>query len=192
MRGILIGFLVCFTCYSAPLDGGELSARMAAKAGELCIICDGPVKAGDPAYLYEGQRVVMHPGEEARFLKDPERYMAKLKPDNIIMSSDTPPLASFDWIWVVAFVLGGLVFGGLAAQTAICKGRSPWKCFLAGLVFSVPAFLYLSTRTGGATARRFPPGATKLPLTRAPAPCPGCGYPNHPAATKCEIGRAHV
>jgi len=161
-----------------------LSKRLAARAGETCIVCDQPVRAGDPAYLYGGQRVAVCPNDEARFLADPAAYLAPLRPNNIVMNPE-PTGDGRLWLWMGLFALNGLLFGALAAQAAARKGRSMAAHFLAGFVFSLPGYLYSATRPVQEGAPRLSPGEWKLHATREPEPCPHCGHANHPAARRC-------
>jgi len=162
----------------------QLSERLQARAGETCIVCDQAVREGDPAYLYGGQRVAVCPEDEPRFLADPAGYVARLRPNNIVMNPEPSGDGRF-WLWMGLFALNGLLFGALAAQAAARKGRSMAAHFLAGFIFSLPGYLYSATRPVREGAPRIPPGEWKFHTTREPEPCPECGHPNHPTADRC-------
>ena len=95
------------------------------------------------------------------------------------------PSMAASWAWVGILALAGVVFGGLCAQVAFRKGRSPARWLVLGLLFSAFAFLYLCIAAPAAGARALPSGLRKMPLTRDPSRCPGCGHPNHPSARRC-------
>jgi hypothetical protein len=91
------------------------------------------------------------------------------------------------WFWLGCYVLAGLVFGALAAHRALQTGNRALPWFFAGLLFSLPGYLFLLTRPkrevtapGGV-----PVGLKKMGTTYEPTPCVRCGEMNHPAATEC-------
>jgi hypothetical protein len=155
-----------------------------ARAGEICIVCNNRVSTQDDCYLVDGQRIVVHAAVcNGQFLSHPGQYMAPLRPNDILFGVFHSRVPS-GWFWAGIYVLLGLVFGGLSAHRAIATGRAPLRWFLAGLLFSVVAYLYLlAARPEAAVA--LPPGLHKLPLTRDPLPCPNCGHGNHPSALRC-------
>ena len=108
-----------------------------------------------------------------------------LQPNNILFQSTAGGHMGGEWIWPVLFVLAGLGFGGLSAQAALHKGRQPLPAFLCGFLLLLPGYLYVATRASVAGAAGAPPGLGKIPLTRAPVPCPACGMANHPSAAQC-------
>ncbi len=81
-------------------------------------------------------------------------------------------------LWFGLYILVGLIFGGLAAGTALRKGMPPVRWFFLGMIFTAPVWAYLSICNchGPASGR-----ATTLP----PLACPKCGALNHPAARGC-------
>ncbi len=161
-----------------------LSERLPARPGETCIVCDQAVGDTGAAYLYRGQRVAVCAADEERFLADPAAYAARLRPNNIVMNPE-PAGDGPVWLWAGLFILQGLLFGALAAQAAAQKGRSIAGHFLAGLLFSLPGYLYAAAASAANGAPGIGPGRWKAQATRDPAPCPQCGYPNHPAADRC-------
>lgn len=170
------------------LFGSEkLSDRLEAREGETCLVCNGPVHKGDSAYLANGQRVALHAADccEGEFLRKPAQFMAKTRPNDILFSGTANVGISGTWLWAVVYVLLGLGMGGLCSHTAVQKGRSPLCWFFGGFFCSIPAFVYLCTRRASELATAVPSGLGKVPLTRDPVPCPGCGYDNHPSAQRC-------
>ena len=82
-------------------------------------------------------------------------------------------------LWFGLYVLAGLIFGGLAAGTALRKGMPPVRWFFLGLVFTAPVWAYLLIcNCQGASES----GREK---TLHPLACPKCGALNHPAAAGC-------
>lgn len=175
MRIVLSILLISVFCVLVSATE-RLSERLSAEEGETCVVCNEGVSAGDVAYHAGGQRVAVHQACEAEFLSDPAAHVARLRPSNMIFGAETGTRIPAGWMWLGLFALLGLVFGGLCAQAAVGKGRSPGTSFLLGMFFSVPAYIYLLLQ---------PAGCRRPPLTRAPAPCPGCGHANHPAASQC-------
>ncbi|MGH8248277.1 MAG: hypothetical protein ACREUU_17790, partial [Gammaproteobacteria bacterium] len=70
------------------------------------------------------------------------------------------------YFWLGAYVLAGLVFGGLCASRAVAKGRPAVGWFFAGLFLLAPAYMMLVLTKGDEPAR----GGTLPPLR-----CAGCG-----------------
>ena len=89
------------------------------------------------------------------------------------------------WLLIGVYVLLGLIFAGMATHQAVNTGRSAVPWLAAGLFFNV--FGYVALLAKGPGPRKDPrySGIKKIPATAAPAECPNCTAPNHPAATSC-------
>jgi len=172
----------------AQVPAGErLSQRMEARAGETCLICNRPVQSGDVAYLAGGQRAALHAAEccEGPFLAQPARHMAKMRPNDILFSGTANIGLPAAWLWPGLYLLLGLATGGFCAHAAVRKGRPPIRWFFTGLILPVAACIFLAFFSPPADSPALPAGLRKVPKTREPARCPGCGRENHPAATDC-------
>lgn len=157
-----------------------------AKEGEICVVCNNRASGRDACYLAGGQQIVVHAADccEGEFLRHPGKYLAALRPNQILFSVWPRAGLASPWFWFGVSVLAGLVFGGLSAHTALATGRAPLPWFLAGLFFSLAAYGYLLTARAVSNPV-LPPGLRKLPPTREPVPCPRCGAGNHPSARNC-------
>ncbi len=157
-----------------------------AKSGEICVVCNNRVGGKDACYLAGGQEIVVHAADscEGEFLRHPGKYLASLRPNDILFAVWPRSGMATPWFWFGIYVLVGLLFGGLSAHKAIATGRAPLAWFLAGFFFSVVAYGYLlAARPRGPVT--LPAGLRKIPTTREPLPCPKCGSGNHPSARNC-------
>ncbi len=166
-----------------------LGRRVEGRAGEICLVCQKPLEAGDGAYLAEGQRLPVHRGGcEARLRAQPLVWLARLQPSGALFDSkkDSGALSRF-WFFTGAYILLGLVFGALCAHRALHKACCPVTWFGLGLAFNVFAYLFLWMRPQGVMVAPagVPPGLGKISATFAPRACPRCGAANHPAAAAC-------
>jgi hypothetical protein len=159
------------------------------RAGETCIVCDKAIGAKDRVYEVEGQRVAVHVGAcDNAFTREPERYLARLKPRGAFLEAE-PNLARHIWWGWFAFgiyVLLGLVFGAFCASRAVNHALQPWPWFLVGFFLNLFGFLALVTLPAGDSSMvGLPPGLVKVPTTSSPRACPRCGAMNHPSAMSC-------
>lgn len=190
LAAAILGFAVT-ALGTASAANTETTFRASAtpRPRDMCIECDKPIGPGDRVYLINGQRIAVHAGAcELAFERNPEKYLAKVKPQgNQFMDADSGGSArSWRWLAFGVYALAGLVFGGLCGYEAVNRGFRPLPWFLAGLFFNVFGFLvFLSRPAGVASTGPSTPGLTKVPVTRAPQPCPRCGTPNHPSAAAC-------
>ncbi len=157
-----------------------------AKSGETCVVCNNRVSGKDACYLAGGQEVVVHAADgcEREFLRHPAKYLAALRPNDILFAVWPRSSMATAWFWFGLYVLAGLLFGGLSAHRALATGRAPLAWFLAGLFFLIVAYGYLLVAKPLA-AVALPAGLRKLATTREPLPCPKCGSGNHPSARNC-------
>jgi hypothetical protein len=189
LTGALVLALVLTT---GALGESRPSERQPVQGRETCVVCNRTVPDGGAAYLVGGQRVAVCPGCEREFLADPIGYLASLRPSNVIFDARTRSYLSDGWIWVGIYALLGLLFGGLSAQAAVHRGRSPFKGLLLGLVFLLPGYLSVALRSPTGSAPVVPRGLRKVPLTHTPIPCSRCGETNHPAARTCSGCDGHI
>jgi hypothetical protein len=189
-----IGLALFFAAAQALLcqePGGQTTTYpvVEARAGEICIVCEKPVGATDRVYEVEGQRVAVHVGAcDNAFLRQPERYLARLKPRGAFLGAEPNLAPNISWGWFAfgIYVLLGLVFGAFCAYRAVNRALKPWPWFLAGFFFNLFGFLALVTRPAGDSSRAgLPRGMVKVPTTYSPRVCPRCGAMNHPSATTC-------
>lgn len=93
------------------------------------------------------------------------------------------------WLILGLYVILGLVAGATCGYLAVGRGLSPLPWFFAGLLLNVVALAVLVIARRPADLSHYPggipSGLKKVPTTRAPRRCPGCGANNHPAARSC-------
>jgi len=158
-----------------PQPGPRVEGPFPARDGEICVVCNGNLSPADAAYFIDGQRVGVMKDMQEDLLREPLRYVSRLRPENATAHArQTPQPAGY--ILVGLFVLSGLVLGGACAHMAVTKGYPPWTWFLLGFCFSAPAAVALAFR---------PPAARPAPSSLTPVPCPACGRTNHPRASAC-------
>lgn len=160
-------------------------------SGEQCLVCGRRIYGEDVVELrYKGRTFHVAEPMLGDFEEEPERYFRKLQPRAALFDEEQVrdrPLAS-GWLLFGLYVLAGLLCGALAAYLAVGHGRRPLPWFFAGLALNVLAPAALAALPRGdlsALPAGVPPGLAKVPTTRAPAACPVCGSPNHPAARRC-------
>ena len=165
---------------------------VAAKAGEICIVCGMPVSSGDIAIILKGRRMPVMKDMAAAVLKNPEIYFKSKQAKGALFQEDfqTPPGAaqagvSLGWFLAGLYVLSALIFGGLSGVAAVAKGLPPISSFFFGLGLSVFGYLYVLTRPSQTASPSVPAGLVKVPVTQSPLACPQCGNTNHPAAATC-------
>ena len=171
------------------LDGRVVGRRVPVERGDICLICNQPVGANDAVYLIQGQRVPLHYAAHHEAL-GPQlaALLVQLKPRGAFLGA-VEQHTRLSWKWFAAglYVLGALVFAGLAAHRALHAGHNPVAWFAVGLAFSAVGYLWLLTRPRRAVfaPAGVPGGWRKIAATRAPEACPACGMLNHPSATQC-------
>jgi len=167
--------------------------RTAVRSGERCFVCGGLLETTNGfALIVKGRRVPLDRIHVGEFLKNQEKYFARLQPAGALFAE------SFDakngnasggvsWGWFLAglYVLIALLFAGLSGYVAVGKGLTPIPSFFTGLAFSAAGFLYILTRPSVARAGTIPPGFVKVPTTSNSLPCGKCGTRNHPSARRC-------
>ncbi len=165
---------------------------VAAKVGEICIVCGMPVSSGDIAIILKGRRMPVMKDMAAAVLKDPETYFKNKQAKGALFQEDfrAPSGAvqggvSLGWFLAGLYILSALIFGGLSGTAAVAKGLPPISSFFFGFGLSVFGYLYVLTRSSRTVSRSVPAGLAKVPVTQSPLACPGCGNTNHPAAAAC-------
>lgn len=162
---------------------------MEPRPGEICLVCNDPLHAGDAVYLVQGQRVPIHLGAcDSKLRSRLQYYLAQLRPRGAFLGDEGErPALSRVWFFAGLYILLGLIFAALCAHYALDAGRSPVAWFGVGLVLNAVGYLLLLTRPkrdilapGGV-----PKGLHKVATTHAPQPCLECGGENHPSARRC-------
>jgi len=174
-------WLIVLSALSYAQSRPKIEGPFQAKDGETCIVCNSKLDSTDLAFVVDGQRVGIARGMEDEFLSNPLKYLTALRPEGQFSGRSTGSMRNV-YFWGGVFVLAGLLFGGACAHMALAKGRSGWRWFFLGFFFSAPACLALAVKENGPAV---PTGLSKIPATRDPVACPGCGAANHPAAAKC-------
>lgn len=163
--------------------------RIEAKLGEICLVCNQPIRAGDATYLVKGQRVPIHLGECDRQLRaDPQNILPRLRPRGAFLGAGHDELALSNlWFFAGLYVVLGMIFAALCAHRALHAGHSPVAWFGVGLALHAFGYLLLLTRPKREidAPAGVPPGLCKIAATHPPQPCPGCGAANHPSAGEC-------
>lgn len=159
--------------------------------GERCIVCKQQVHGADVLEIrYKGRRFFVKAAMLEDFDADPPRYFQDLQARSGLFDERAVGggRVSVGWLALGGYVVVGLVFAALCGYLAIGRGLAPLPWFFAGLAGNVAAlFVLLVTPRGDLEAlpAGVPAGLAKVPVTRRPVPCPGCGTANHPAATEC-------
>lgn len=166
---------------------------VAARDGEICVVCGSAVSSSDVAIIVKGRRLPVMREMSDELLRHPENYFKRKQPRSALFQEEfeTAPGAvqsgiGLGWFLAGTYVLSALVFAGLSGATAIARGLPPIPSFFAGLALSAIGYLYVLTRAPRLAAPLgFPAGLAKVPVTQSPLVCPECGSTNHPSAALC-------
>ena len=173
-----------YSQYNAPIEDNY--PRVEVRPGDHCTVSGEPLGPGDVCLLVDGRRVPLKKEAVDIFLNNQEKYFSKLQPKSALFteSMGNSKKLSIKWFIFGIYILVGLFFAALTSHAAVGKGLKPIPWFFTGLFFN--AFGYLAVlMKKSEDVNNVPGGFTKVPLTSAPAVCPGCGYENHPTAKKC-------
>jgi hypothetical protein len=167
---------------------------VAAKAGEVCIVCGMPVSSGDIAIVVKGRRMPVMKDMAETVLRNPEFYFKHKQARGALFQEDFQAPSGADraavslgWFLAGLYVLSALIFGGLSGNAAVAKGLPPISSFFLGLGLSFFGYLYVLTRPSDEARRGFSAGRLKVSATQSPLACPQCGNTNHPAAASCAL-----
>lgn len=174
---------------ASQVEPAAPGVAVAPRQGDICVVCNQPIGPDDRVYLIDGQRVAVHAAEDEVFRRNPDRYLAQVRPRGGLLGTEPDARAALSWHWLAfgAYVLLGLTFAGLSGYGAVNRGLRPVPWFFLGLAFNVFAYLALLTRPKreAAAVEELSRGLSKVHVTYAPEPCPHCGTPNHPSASAC-------
>lgn len=173
---------------SGPRSGGDGPVVTAEReaAGEPCAVCSRELGPGEKAYQVKGRWIPLHDGECREELRArPGRLLAAIQPRGALFAESESAPSALRWGWFLAgaYVLLGLLSGALAVHMAYPRRRAAAFWFVMGLLFNLLALAVLAASSR--PLESMPGGLGKIPVTSAPAPCPGCGATNHPAAAAC-------
>jgi len=187
---------LCF--FTLPLWAQETTSQMPyrkvqPRLGEYCTVGNVPLDTlQDVALIVRGRRVPLHRTMVDSFMRTQEKYFSQKQPKGALFQEElsAPAGAALagvgsGWFLFGLYVLVALVFSGLSGYTAVSKGLSPIPHFFIGFFLSVLGYLYVLTRPAVVKKGDIPAGLVKVPNTSMPAPCPACGYNNHPSAKRC-------
>ena len=175
----------------ANISIGPAEVMGAVSLPATCMACGKSIGADRLEVQHRGRRVHLHDGVcLGHWEKNRDVLFANLQARGALFdeSAIPPATTSNAWLFFGLYVLIGLVCGAACAYVAISRGRPGLPWFTAGLILNVPILLFalvcpreqmLMLPDG------IPPGLRKVPLTRAPVPCPNCRATNHPAADHC-------
>lgn len=163
-----------------------LRAAWHATQAHRCVVCQ--VRQGEVQYseLHKGTLVPVCVYCVEPYRSTPEPYFARLQPRAALFHDDYALHAPTRWFAFAAgcYALVGVLCAGIAGSTAVRKGHPAWPFVIGGFVGNVVAIVW--ARSLPVQHHLFPPGGlAKIPTTRLPTMCPGCGVPIHPAAKQC-------
>lgn len=173
-----------YSQYTAPeLDNYP---RVEVRPGDHCTVSGELLGPNDVCLLVDGRRVPLKKEAVNIFLNNQEKYFSKLQPKSALFteSMGVAKNLSIGWFIFGIYVLIGLLFAALTSHAAVGKGLKPIPWFFIGLFFNAFGYLAVLMKKSEAVSA-VPAGFAKVPLTSAPAVCPGCGYENHPSAKSC-------
>jgi hypothetical protein len=167
---------------------------VAAKAGEICIVCGMPVSSGDIAIVLKGRRMPVMKDMAETVRRNPEVYFRDKQAKGALFQEEfqgSPGAVSrgvsLGWFLAGLYVLSALIFGGLSGNAAVTRGLPPISSFFLGLGLGLFGYLYVLTRRSGKASHGVSAGLSKIPATQSPLACPQCGNTNHPAAASCAL-----
>ncbi len=173
-------------------DRNEGYKTVAPRAGERCLVCRAPLNETDLVLLVRGRRVPLKRAMVDSFMRDPDAFFSELQPKGALFhespgaeGSEVSVETSSSWLTFGIYAVSALLFAGLSGYRAVSRGLPAVSHFFIGLLLHLPGYLYVLTRPAAAGQNRIPAGLGKVPETRPPVPCHGCGSENHPAAREC-------
>ena len=169
-------------------DGCEILEERPGQ-GEQCLVCRQAIHDGSVTEMrYRGRRFHVASKMLDEFQADPEHYFHSMEARAALFDEAAllPTLQSGPLLFGF-YVLLGLVVGAITGALAVARGRPAAAWFFAGLAANVVALVALLVlpRLEARGPQGIPSGLAKVPVTRAPSRCPGCGASNHPAAATC-------
>ena len=182
-----IAVLMATVAVGAMSAAPKIEGPFPAREGETCAVCNTRLSRDDVAFLIDGQRLAVMREMREALLGEPLTYLARYKPEGMMFSGERRDGVAGVYFWLGAWVLAGLLFGGLNAHMALGRGLAPAMWFALGFVFTAPASLALWRRPRSASSMG---GLKRIGSTRHPVDCPACGASNHPAANACSSCRA--
>lgn len=156
--------------------------------GETCLVCKQQIHGAEVVELrYRGRTFFVKLEMLGDFAADPEQYFQSLEARAGLFDETAlrRPMA-LGWFYFGVYVVLGLIASAICGALAVRRGLSPLPWFFAGLVGNLAALVVLAATVRGTVSVPCPDGATKIPSTRAPIHCPGCGRELHPVATACD------
>lgn len=177
--------------------GGELEVldRRPGR-GEQCLVCGQPIHGTEVFEVRaRGRRFYVADKMMPELESDPDRYLSRIEAHAglfderaVVPLPAQPGSAQGGWLWLGTYILAGLLCGAFAAYVAVSRSQPALPWFFAGLAVNLLALVALAfSRRGDASTlpAGVPRGLAKVPITRAPRPCPHCGASVHPAARSC-------
>ncbi len=159
--------------------------------GEQCIVCGVATYGLEVVEIrYKGRSFHVAAKMLDAFEGDPDVYFEQLQARSALFDERAMDgrRRSSGWLYFGVYFAVGLVFAALCGYLAVSRSLAPLPWFFAGLAGNVAALaVLLVTQRGDASTlpAGVPAGLAKVPVTRAPVPCPSCGASNHPAAAAC-------
>ncbi len=184
---LIIFVLPAVTTYSQyTVPEHDNYPRVEVRPGDHCTVSGELLGPNDVCLLVDGRRVPLKKEAVNIFLNNQEKYFSKLQPKSALFteSMGVAKNLSIGWFIFGIYVLIGLLFAALTSHAAVGKGLKPIPWFFIGLFFNAFGYLAVLMKKSEAVSA-VPAGFAKVPLTSAPAVCPGCGYENHPSAKSC-------
>ena len=160
--------------------------RVPTKAGDRCIVCDGPVGKNGFAIIYKGRRVAIRPEYVKDFFENPDKYFPKLQPKGALIQEKAILESGIGYSWLLfgIWVVLALIAASIASNIALRKGFSPLTWYFIGLITSLIGVIIILFKPTSAYVD-LPGRLAKIPSTPQPITCTKCGKENHPTASQC-------
>jgi hypothetical protein len=95
------------------------------RAGQSCVVCDRPVQESDAGFRIGGQEFSVCDKERDQFLADPQRYIARYRPNNILMNGHEREVVSAAWLWFGIVMTVSVAVVGLLAYRSVRSAGVP-------------------------------------------------------------------
>jgi len=116
------------------------------KAGDICIVCDLPIKSGTGiGILFDGRRVTLDLDHFKDFINNSEKYFHKLQANVALYDEGNFDKYQISYVWFLVglWILFALISAAICSNLAMKKSKNFNKWFYVGLISNLFGLIYL-------------------------------------------------